>query len=230
MTNRQMSHDIRFHFWRADVYRLLALSFDFPSRSVCEAVSEIAAELAESSFGDDTLRALLHDLSVQVTKGFNKREGLYHHLFTTHVACPPCEGSYQQVERGPIIGDVTAFYKAFKIKTVPGQGPPDALKMELGFMSFMCLKQAQALQNNLKEELAVTVEAQKKFLKDHLGRWGGILAGRLRIATDNPYYQILSQLLSSFIATETRMMDVKPVSLAVPLPGVADEEEVQCAM
>lgn len=224
-----MKSKTNLNFWRADFYRLLALGFDFPSHVVAETMETLARDLSASSFGDRKLKELLGAFSKEIANDWSGREALYHHLFTTQVACSPCEGSYHLTERGAVIGDISAFYSAFHLKLVERQGPPDAIKMELGFMSYLCLKKASAIQNRRDEDLAVTSEAETLFLKKHLGRWALLFASRLLEETESGYYPLLSRLLSLWIEKECRLTGAKPSPFSIPLPAFEDEE-VACAM
>lgn len=226
MTN----HDIRQTFWRADVYRLLALSFEFPNSSLFETIHTLAEELIESSFGKPDLRELIDKLSQESAGHQSTIEASYHHLFSTRVACPPCEGSYLKAERGAVIGDITSFYRAFELQASAGQGPPDAIKMELGFMSFACLKQAKAQHEELKGELKTIQKAQARFLNDHLGRWIPSFTRQLQSQTDNPFYETLASLLSLWIHEECCLLDVQPAPLPLFFPSLSEEEETRCSL
>lgn len=226
MTN----HDIRQTFWRADVYRLLALGFEFPGSSLLETLHALVEELIESSFGKPDLRELIDKLSQESSGNQEAIENSYHHLFSTVVTCPPCEGSYLKTERGAVIGDITSFYRAFELQTTVGEGPPDAIKMELGFMSFACLKEAKARHEELSRELKTIQRAQALFLNDHLGRWIPSFTRQLKSQTDNPFYETLASLLSFWIHEECCLLDVQPAPLPLFLPSLPEKEETRCAL
>lgn len=227
MTNHQpltTNHDLRQTFWRADIYRLLALAFERPTSDTMEVINTITSELGKSSFGNDVLRKLLDELKIETCKNSPLMEASYHHLFTTDVACSPCEGNYHLTERGPIIGDVMAFYRAFQMRPIACEGPPDSIKMELGFMSFLCLKQADALEKNALDSFEITFNAQKKFLCDHLGRWAFQFADQLMEESDQPFYQTISLLLKDFLQKECQLFEIAPHPCPIKLPAAPSQE------
>lgn len=144
----------------------------------------------------------------------------YHRLFTTQVACPSCEGSYHRAERGPVLGDVAAFYAAFQVTPVPLEGPPDGLKIELTFLQYLALKKAYAMTEVLTEEVEITEDAERKFLCDHLGRWASLFVTRLQAVTDDVFYHCAAELLRAWIVLECETFGISPI----PLPGMGDDD------
>src|SRR3989338_1719008 len=179
---------------RADIYRILALGFDFPSRKNLKNIQSITEDLLSTATVDPSLQQYLQKLKVSAEENLSL-ESEYHRLFDTQVAAPPCEGGYHLSERGPVVGDITAFYKAFQMQVMPEQCPPDHIKMELVFMSYMALKEKHAEKKGLQEASEVTRKAQVTFLEDHLGRWISPFLERLRDAAAHPFYQTLAKLL-----------------------------------
>ncbi len=210
-------------FFRADVYRILALGFDIPTQEHQNEMRAIIEDLLENV----ELPELKVFLKILKTKP-EKLEEEYTKLFVTKVECPFYEGSYHLAERGPVLGDITAFYNAFHIKAMPMEGPPDAIKMELGFLSFMALKEANAIQNKSPQDIQITEAAEAKFIEDHLGRWGEMFAERLQESTDSPFYIILAKFLKNWIKMECKHWDIKPVRLPSLLPQT-ETNPVQCS-
>ena len=221
------------HLFRADLYRVLALAFDTPTDESVKEIQEIAKELLEFISRVENFKNIQNSLG-EFLKNFPPKareiEGEYHHLFNTQATCPSSEGNFQMVERGPIIGDVCAFYEAFHMKVVERQGPPDSLKMELGFMSWMALKTVQALEQDLEEENKVVQEAQGKFLGSHLGRWIKPFSNRLKEVTFNTFYTALADLLVQWVYEDCKYLKATPVSLPDFLLKEDKEEEVSCSL
>lgn len=222
-----MQKNILENLFRADLYRLLALGFDEPCEANLESVTGIAKDLLKLNRVGKNATAL-GLLANTPTDNTGNLAAEYHRLFGTQVRCPASEGSYQQVERGPIIGDVSAFYEAFHMKVIEQKGPPDSLKMELGFMSFMALKTYYALEKGLQEEQSIVKAAQARFLAAHLGRWIKPFVTKLREVTSQSWYQNLANLLEAAVEEDCRNLNVNPV----PLPGQAmeDEGDVCCSL
>ncbi|OGQ05845.1 MAG: hypothetical protein A2W61_06620 [Deltaproteobacteria bacterium RIFCSPLOWO2_01_44_7] len=214
---------IQYNLFRADLYRILALGLDTPTSKTLGELKEIVNDLWKEFLPLKEFASVLSKVSVDEVAQESLR------LFSTKVACPSCEGSYQLVERGPILGDVTAFYKAFQLQFLTNEGPPDSIKMELAFLSYMALKEAFALEEGLLEEAQTTFEAQKKFLLDHLGRWGEIFANRLQERTTHGYYKTLGSLLKIWLKKEFDFFNIQPFPLPISLPQLS-EEEVQCSL
>lgn len=215
---------------RADFYRLLAISCEEPTAENLQSIRGIGEDLLElgSVAGcSQELEGVLRKFVESTRQNSLDLQAEYHRLFNTQAACPSSEGNFQMVERGPVIGDVCAFYEAFHIKVMERQGPPDSLKMELGFMSFMALKTTYALEHQLEEESTIVQEAEKKFLSSHLGRWIGCFCMKLRETTQNRFYQTLANLLEQWVLEDCRQMGASPVPLQ-PFE-MKEEGEVACS-
>lgn len=216
---------------RADFYRILALSCEEPTTENLQPIREIGTDLLElesvagySQELEKALRKFVEDAS----RDAHGLQAEYHRLFNTQAACPSAEGNFQMVERGPVLGDVSAFYEAFHMKVMERTGPPDSIKMELGFMSFMALKTVYAVENDLQEEKNIVEDAQKKFLSSHLGRWFRLFTAKLREVSGHSYYQSFSDLLITWLEEDCRHLGVTPM----PLPNheAQEDEEVCCSL
>lgn len=219
---------IRNELWRADIYRLLALGLDTPSQKNRLHLEGLLADLNTIEDVD----SLLKDIRGLYEALKEEKEELiqeYHRLFVTKSECPVSEGSYHLAERGPILGDVTGFYKAFRIQFHSESGPPDSIKMELGFMHYLALKKIYALEHKLKEAFQTTQDAEKKFLSDHLGRWALLFAKRLEETAQRPFYKILGSLLTNWIKEECSHFQVRPVPLPTSLLPIGSENCIRCA-
>jgi len=73
------------------------------------------------------------------------------------------------VSMGVVLADIVGFYKAFGLR--PNEGiPVDHFSVEAEFMSHLLLREAYALANNNDEMKEIVVDAERKFLRDHLSR------------------------------------------------------------
>jgi len=216
---------------RADFYRILAISCEEPTAENLQSIREIGTDLLELESVAGYSQELGNPLRRFVEATSRDVHGLqaeYNRLFNTQAACLSAEGNFQMAERGPVIGDVCAFYEAFHMKVMERTGPPDSIKMELGFMSFMALKTVYAVENDLQEEKDIVEDAQKKFLGSHLGRWFKPFATKLREVSSHSYYQLLSDLLVTWLEEDCRHLEITPMPL--PTHEAQEDEEVCCSL
>jgi putative dimethyl sulfoxide reductase chaperone len=94
---------------------------------------------------------------------------------------------------------------------------PDHLASELEFMYVMALKEAYVEANSMPEEAEMCVDAERKFLQDHLGRWIGPFRRSLERSTDerlgeaglqSPYVK-LARLAEAFLEAEAMRLGVE---------------------
>jgi TorA maturation chaperone TorD len=128
------------------------------------------------------------------------------------------------------LADLGAFYRAFGLE-VAGDADErhDHICMELEFMSVLAMKEAYALEHQLDaEQLAQCRDAQKKFLREHLGRWASAFARRLAAATDEPSLRSLAGFTRGFIEAECAGCGVKPGSEDLLLRPVDEAADRMC--
>lgn len=73
-----------------------------------------------------------------------------------------------QANIGTLLADLTGFYKAFGVAS--GDMILDHLAVECEFMALLLLREAYAESSGNKEMHEIVKDAQKKFIRDHLGR------------------------------------------------------------
>jgi hypothetical protein len=75
--------------------------------------------------------------------------------------------------------------------------------MELEFMSVLASRAAYALEHQWDEsEVVLGQDVQKKFLREHLGRWSPAFARRLVRATTDATLAALGEFLRDFVTAE----------------------------
>jgi len=203
--------------FRADVYRILASAFSYPS---LERVQRLRAVLRDLLAGEkpggadgavwDAARALRDALrgADEVALG-----GEYNRLFATTVSVPPYESSYGLEDKGVTLSDVAGFYRAFGLNAQSTQGPPDSIGHELEFMSIMALKRIYAEEAGTHDDASVSREAELAFLREHLGRWFHLFVSSLKTATRNPFYLSAADLLERWIRNELKELGVEPLPI-----------------
>ena len=206
---------------RGDIYRALALGFDYPTRDGVERLKELLRDLQSVSSGAVSLEipaafeplaaawspAQVHDLASQ-----------YHASFDTQGAIGYCESAYRLVDRGSLQQDVTGFYRAFGFAATAGEGQPDSIRHELGFMALLAYKEWLALEQGWAERVEITRGAEVSFLSEHLGSWTGAFAERLSAVAAGSVYARLASALAQWIDHECRYLGVTPRVTGVPSP------------
>ena len=231
---------------RSFLHRLLALAFADPTpdgwcwlsdastvsslRSAAEALGPL---LAESSVG---LIATLKP------NGFEAFLDSYLATFghAARGSCPLNEIEYGDIKADPLfqphrLADLAAFYRAFGLEVAEDAGErQDHISLELEFSCVLAAKEAYALEYQLDaEDLLICRDAQRKFLREHLGRWMPAFTRRLSAAADNPVLGALARFTRTFVVAECERFGVNPGSedlLLRPVDEVAERACDLCAL
>src|ERR1043166_2435740 len=93
-------------------------------------------------------------------------------------SCPLNEIEYGDIKADPLfqphrLADLAAFYRAFGLEVASDADErQDHICLELEFMCVLAAKEAYALEHQFEvEDLSMCRNAQKQFLREHLGRW-----------------------------------------------------------
>lgn len=114
---------------------------------------------------------------------------------------------YQQVHE---LGDIQGFYKAFGVDTSDVERErSDHISVEMEFMHFLLYKQAYAIEHHGEEKAQICVDAQKKFLKEHIGKWVPLFAVLFSRKAVDGFYCAVSALTKEFLRLEMELMNVK---------------------
>jgi DMSO reductase family type II enzyme chaperone len=150
--------------------------------------------------------------------------------------CPLNEIEYGDIKADPLfqphrLADLAAFYRAFGLEVAESAGERhDHICLELEFMCVLAAKEAYALEHQLDtDQLAQCRDAQKNFLREHLGRWTPAFTRRLAGTTSEPTLVALSELTRAFVETECAHFGVKPGSEDLLLRPVDEAAESMCA-
>jgi len=149
--------------------------------------------------------------------------------------CPLNEIEYGDIKADPLfqphrLADIAAFYRAFGLEvTEDADERHDHICLELEFMCVLAAKEAYALEHQLdSESLSVCRGAQKRFLREHLGRWAPAFTRRLaRMAADSPLAS-LANFTRAFIEAECSRFGVPPGSEDLLLRPVDEAAESMC--
>jgi putative dimethyl sulfoxide reductase chaperone len=229
---------------RAFVYRFLAQAFADPTTenwawmSAADnqhAVDCAVRALAPSAPGLEAAAAALRGFLKPA--GFEPFREAYLAAFG-HAArggCPLNEIEYGDLKADPLfqphrLADLAAFYRAFGLEVADeAHERQDHLCLELEFMCVLAAKEAYALEHQLDgEDLGVCRAAQKRFLREHLGRWTPAFARRLGRMAGGNALGALANLARSFVEAECAWYGVVPGSAELLLRPVDEAAESLC--
>ncbi len=187
-------HHTDLNLLKADVYRLLANCFDFPSADKLSFISEIAQALSEAEYPDNAIQQFLSQLSDYITEA----EILIDYSKIFIKGGVPLSESHTLKKFGSI-SDVNGFYAAFGFSPKSGENP-DSIMHELEFLALLCLKISIAPG---REEKEVTEKAYYDFLNDHAAEFALALADKIREGDAGRYFITVANLLTALIKAET---------------------------
>ncbi len=153
-------------------WRLLSLVLERPRPGWVEEVRALAAEVS-----DQALRAV-------AARVVDVSEGQYLALIGPGGIASPREAAYIGLQDPSwMLADLVRHYDAFAF-TPRREDPLDHLAVEVGFVAYLYLKEAFAIEGGDAEAAAVTVAARTRFVAEHVARVAGPLAERLSGAGD----------------------------------------------
>lgn len=230
---------------RATAYRTFSLAFQTPTDARLRTMG------AREAFAVllDALRCLDGDGSSDLSAAVNRlREAGrslevltldYWRVFghTTRGLVCACETEYgddNKFQQPNQLADISGYYLAF------GLMPPSASEVrqdhvacECEFMEFLNLKEAWFLEAGgesgaAEDTLAVTRQAQRTFLRDHLGYFGRGFASRL--ATDGGrYFSAWGALFLRFLEGECARLGVEGGPAELPIRAeLSDDAPMAC--
>ncbi len=134
----------------------------------------------------------------------------YNRLFVGpgHVLCPPYESVYRKdrppLERGLVMGpsvvDVQRRYlEAGLQKSKDYKDLPDHIAVELEFMHYLCLKEAEEMNENW-------VKMQRDFLRMHIKPWYREFVRCIEKHTKSEFYLTLAEELEKFLEEEINVL------------------------
>jgi TorA maturation chaperone TorD len=151
--------------------------------------------------------------------------------------CPAHEATYETNDvfrQAHLMADVAGFYRAHGV-TVGGteRERPDHIAAELEYLGFLAHKQAYAIEHLGGDAQAECVRTQRRFLRDHLGRWAPSFGRRLALVADEPFLRAVGELIAWWVEADLDDLGVAPATVldepAPPLPpddgtcGLPDE-------
>jgi DMSO reductase family type II enzyme chaperone len=151
-------------------------------------------------------------------------------------SCPLNEIEYGDLKADPLfqphrLADLAAFYQAFGLEVADDADERhDHICLELEFMCVLAAKEAYAVEYQLDAgDLALCRDAQKKFLRQHLGRWAPAFTRRLASMTGESLLGALATFTRVFIEAECARFSVTPGSEDLLLRPVDQAAESMCS-
>ena len=229
---------------RASLYRFLAQAYEDPTEegwtrmaaSDCLQILEAAflTLAATAPAVAATADAFLSQLRPEAFESFHAS---YLAAFG-HAArgrCPLNEIEYGDIKADPLfqphrLADLAAFYHAFGLEVAADAGErQDHICLELEFMCVLAAKEAYALEHQLDtQDLSLCRDAQKQFLREHLGRWTPAFARRLARMAGDTALGALANLTCAFVEAECARYGIAPGSEDLLLRPVIATAESMC--
>ncbi|HEY3324935.1 MAG TPA: molecular chaperone TorD family protein [Planctomycetota bacterium] len=193
-------------------WRLIGLLFEVPTaadwrQDVNALASEIAAEDVQQA-----AQAAILDAS----------EGLYHAAIAPSGRVSLREVTYRQsMTPGQFLSEIAAFYKAFAYQPSLKEAP-DHIAIQIGFISYLRMKEAFSLVHGNAEEASIAADAARKFADEHLKT----LASRVAEALQNcpaRYLQLAAEAVVRRVGVSTC-----PSDAVLPNCGAIEEDCSTC--
>jgi DMSO reductase family type II enzyme chaperone len=226
---------------RSQVYGLLARALSHPD-------DDLLASLSDGSFADDLSAALAVFQTSEVSEtsevwktwlaALREAAGReapdlarqYLILFgpSYFTGQSPYETAYleQQIfQKMQQMADIAGFYRAFGVEAASIERP-DFLATELEFLHFLAYREAWARETGRVDGADICWNAQRSFLRDHLGRWAPLFCTRLAQEADAPVYATVGALAAAYVAYDAACLgvDLRPLGVAV-VASMSQEQE-----
>ncbi|TAJ31263.1 MAG: hypothetical protein EPO64_02510 [Nitrospirae bacterium] len=128
--------------------------------------------------------------------------------------CPPYEtlfGNDHVFGQAHVMGDIAGFYRAFGVELSRDiHERMDHLSVELEFMHFLAYKESYARCHDGAEKVQIVVDAQKKFVKEHIGRWVPLFSRMLVKKADSGFFRHMAELSSDWMDFDAAHLGVSP--------------------
>lgn len=226
---------------RSFVYRYLAKAYEDPTPAAWQWLTDsctLAALHSAAGLLGESVRTAAGSLGQHFQPAaFETFHGAYLAAFghAARGSCPLNEIEYGDIKADPLfqphrLADLAAFYRAFGLEIATDAGERhDHLGLELEFLCVLAAKDAYALEYQLDTaDHATCREAQRKFLREHLGRWTPAFARRLAGATGDPALRALAEFTRAFVEAECHAFGVTPGSEELALRPVDEAADRMC--
>lgn len=225
---------------RSAVYHALSVLLRYPDARTAKwlvtrehhRLPEVLERLGDDGRLPEQARRLLKALDAATLPDLTRQ---YERTFGHAVqgAAPPYELEYgeEHSHRQPQeLGDIAAFYAAFGLAAATrAHERVDHVGTECEFLHVLLYKQAYAVDIDAHEQAEVCGDASRRFLADHLGRWGPAFALRLRRTAGEGWMRIVGDMLLEWLSQECARVDVPLGSCDLPLRSPKEQGAIGCA-
>jgi TorA maturation chaperone TorD len=208
-----------------EAIREAAALLDARAEGPCQALPAAAALLCERAVTTATERLSAH------ARLFGHSRGLVCPFETEYGDA----GAFRQPHE---LADLAGSYLAFGLTPHPGVDERvDHAACECEFMDFLARKEAFALARlgtheepgPLHEQLETLRDAERGFLRDHLGRFGRAFASRLIAEDPDGFHGALGTLMFRFMGLECQRLGLPPGPPSLELrPPALDDTPMAC--
>ena len=119
--------------------------------------------------------------------------------------CPPYEtlfGNDHVFAQSQVMGDIAGFYRAFGVELSKDiHERLDHLSVEFEFMHFLAYKESYSRCHDGADKTQIVLEAQKKFVKNHIGRWVPLFCRMLVKKADSGLYKHVADMMAEWLRT-----------------------------
>ena len=218
---------------------LASLVAHYPDQAFAENVRVLLEDLILVAFGDEDLDASFTALRARLYEILGSEAALddarseYIDTFDRGRAANSLYeteyGKDRALVKGNELVDIAAFYKAFGFET-GGDGTIaemiDHVAVELEFYALLTLKFSMLHEAGDAEGMSIVLDARKKFLKSHLGRFAPAICDRPGVA-ESPYFSSVFSFCRDLVRSECRRLGVEPEPISW-VPGQSEAGAMFC--
>jgi len=128
--------------------------------------------------------------------------------------CPPYEtlfGNDHVFAQSQVMGDIAGFYRAFGVELSKDIHEwLDHLSVEFEFMHFLAYKESYSRCHDGADKTQIVLDAQKKFVKNHVGRWVPLFGRMLVKKAGSGFYKHVADLMAEWMDFEVAFLGVVP--------------------
>lgn len=128
--------------------------------------------------------------------------------------CPPYEtlfGNDHVFAQSQVMGDIAGFYRAFGVELSKDiHERLDHLSVEFEFMHFLAYKESYSRCHDGADKTQIVLDAQKNFVKNHIGRWVPLFCRMLVRKASSGFYRHVADMMAEWMDFETAFLGVVP--------------------